>query len=273
MSGPAVQRGRHPHHRRRHPGRHRRGTGGQPHPLPRRGPPPGHHHLRDQVRLRPDRRGRGPRPAHRRRATPTRSPTSAPTSSPPTTPTTRPATSPWSPARCSTPAPRTPAGSTSSARRAPSTATRPARSSPRARRKGLHPRIHANQLSYGPGVQLAVELDAASADHCTHLTDADVDALANSRTVATLLPGAEFSTRAAVAGRPPAAGRGRHRRPVHGLQPGLVLHLVRAVLHRARRTGHGDDARTRRCGRPRRAGPGPAPRRRRPPRPPAPAPT
>ncbi|MGA5522458.1 imidazolonepropionase [Streptomyces pseudogriseolus] len=63
--------------------------------------------------------------------------------------------------------------------------------------KGLHPRIHANQLSYGPGVQLAVELDAASADHCTHLTGADVDALANSATVATLLPGAEFSTRAA----------------------------------------------------------------------------
>ncbi|MGW0579508.1 imidazolonepropionase [Streptomyces sp. NPDC002920] len=65
------------------------------------------------------------------------------------------------------------------------------------REKGLHPRIHANQLSHGPGVQLAVELDAASADHCTHLTDADVDALANSDTVATLLPGAEFSTRAA----------------------------------------------------------------------------
>ncbi|GAA3231692.1 hypothetical protein GCM10020256_46570 [Streptomyces thermocoprophilus] len=62
--------------------------------------------------------------------------------------------------------------------------------------RGLHPRIHANQLSYGPGVQLAVELDAASADHCTHLTDADVDALASGRTVATLLPGAEFSTRA-----------------------------------------------------------------------------
>lgn len=62
--------------------------------------------------------------------------------------------------------------------------------------KGLHPRIHANQLSYGPGVQLAVELDAASADHCTHLTDADVDALAAGNTVATLLPGAEFSTRA-----------------------------------------------------------------------------
>ncbi|MEV7419339.1 imidazolonepropionase [Streptomyces sp. NPDC089919] len=62
--------------------------------------------------------------------------------------------------------------------------------------KGLIPRIHANQLSFGPGVQLGVELGAASADHCTHLTDADVDALANSETVATLLPGAEFSTRA-----------------------------------------------------------------------------
>ncbi|NML53206.1 imidazolonepropionase [Streptomyces sp. R302] len=62
--------------------------------------------------------------------------------------------------------------------------------------KGLQARVHANQLSYGPGVRLAVELDAASADHCTHLTDADVDALASGNTVATLLPGAEFSTRA-----------------------------------------------------------------------------
>ncbi|MGP3943209.1 imidazolonepropionase [Streptomyces sp. 6N106] len=61
--------------------------------------------------------------------------------------------------------------------------------------RGLIPRVHANQLSYGPGVQLAVELGAASADHCTHLTDGDVDALAQGETVATLLPGAEFSTR------------------------------------------------------------------------------
>jgi imidazolonepropionase len=63
--------------------------------------------------------------------------------------------------------------------------------------KGLTPRVHANQLGHGPGVQIAVELGAASADHVTHTTDADVDALANSETVATLLPGAEFSTRAA----------------------------------------------------------------------------
>ncbi|RFC77679.1 imidazolonepropionase [Streptomyces sp. AcE210] len=62
--------------------------------------------------------------------------------------------------------------------------------------RGLLPRMHANQLGHGPGVQLAVELGAASADHCTHLTDSDVDALAHGDTVATLLPGAEFSTRA-----------------------------------------------------------------------------
>jgi imidazolonepropionase len=60
---------------------------------------------------------------------------------------------------------------------------------------GLGLRVHANQLVAGPGVRLAVELGAASADHCTHLTGADVDALAGSGTVATLLPGAEFSTR------------------------------------------------------------------------------
>lgn len=60
---------------------------------------------------------------------------------------------------------------------------------------GLAPRVHANQLGPGPGVRLAVELGAASADHCTWLADADVDALAGSSTVATLLPGAEFSTR------------------------------------------------------------------------------
>ena len=60
---------------------------------------------------------------------------------------------------------------------------------------GLAPRVHANQLQHGPGVQVAVEMGAASADHCTHLDDDDVTALADSDTVATLLPGAEFSTR------------------------------------------------------------------------------
>jgi len=60
---------------------------------------------------------------------------------------------------------------------------------------GLAPRLHANQLTASGGVQLAVELDAASADHCTHLAPSDIDALAGSNTVATLLPLVEFSTR------------------------------------------------------------------------------
>lgn len=62
--------------------------------------------------------------------------------------------------------------------------------------RGLRPRIHANQLQHGPGVQVAVEVGAASADHVTHASDEDIEALASSDTVATLLPGAEFSTRA-----------------------------------------------------------------------------
>ena len=61
---------------------------------------------------------------------------------------------------------------------------------------GLQPRIHANQLANLGAVQLAVELDCASADHLSHLADADIEALVGSNTVATLLPGAEFSTRA-----------------------------------------------------------------------------
>ena len=63
-------------------------------------------------------------------------------------------------------------------------------------RAGLRPRIHANQLEAGAGIELAVKHDCASADHCTHLTDRDIELLAGSNTVATLLPGAEFSTRA-----------------------------------------------------------------------------
>jgi imidazolonepropionase len=63
------------------------------------------------------------------------------------------------------------------------------------RQAGLGLRVHANQLGPGPGVRLAVELGAASADHCTHLTDTDVEALAGSDTVATLLPATDFSTR------------------------------------------------------------------------------
>jgi imidazolonepropionase len=64
---------------------------------------------------------------------------------------------------------------------------------------GLGLRVHGNQLGPGPGVQLAVELGAASVDHCTYLDEADVDTLADAAgaTVATLLPGVEFCTRSA----------------------------------------------------------------------------
>ena len=61
--------------------------------------------------------------------------------------------------------------------------------------RGLGARMHAGQLGESGGVRLAVELDAASVDHCTFLSDPDIDALAAGNTVATLLPGVEFSTR------------------------------------------------------------------------------
>ncbi|MFF0339516.1 imidazolonepropionase [Kribbella sp. NPDC004875] len=61
--------------------------------------------------------------------------------------------------------------------------------------RGLQARVHANQLGEGPGVQLACSMGAAAADHCTYLTDADVDALASTGVVAGLLPAIEFSTR------------------------------------------------------------------------------
>ncbi len=61
--------------------------------------------------------------------------------------------------------------------------------------RGLRGRLHANQLGPGPGVQLACELQLTAVDHCTYLTDRDIAALRDSGTVATLLPGVEFSTR------------------------------------------------------------------------------
>jgi len=63
---------------------------------------------------------------------------------------------------------------------------------------GLDARLHAGQLGPSAGIKLGVELGAASVDHCTYATDDDIEALAAAAdtTVATLLPGAEFSTRA-----------------------------------------------------------------------------
>jgi imidazolonepropionase len=69
------------------------------------------------------------------------------------------------------------------------------------RARGLGLRVHGNQLGPGPGVRLAVELGAASVDHCSHLERADIDALAGGTTVATLLPACDLSTRGPL---PPA---------------------------------------------------------------------
>ncbi|MDQ0377095.1 imidazolonepropionase [Amycolatopsis thermophila] len=68
-----------------------------------------------------------------------------------------------------------------------------------AARHGLGLRVHGNQLGPGPGVRLAVRVGAASVDHCSHLSDADVEALAGSNTVATLLPACDLSTRQPLA--------------------------------------------------------------------------
>ena len=61
--------------------------------------------------------------------------------------------------------------------------------------KGLLPRLHANQLELGEGIKVGVQLDAASVDHITHFDSSDIASLSTSNTVATFLPGAEFSTR------------------------------------------------------------------------------
>lgn len=61
--------------------------------------------------------------------------------------------------------------------------------------KGLRGRLHANQLTYGGGIQLAAELGLVAVDHCTFLSESDIGALRDSGTIATLLPGVEFSTR------------------------------------------------------------------------------
>jgi imidazolonepropionase len=60
---------------------------------------------------------------------------------------------------------------------------------------GLKGRLHANQLRRGPGVRLGAELGLTAVDHCTHLSETDISDLADSGTIATLLPGVEFSTR------------------------------------------------------------------------------
>ena len=109
--------------------------------------------------------------------------------------------------------------------------------------KGLTPRVHANQLAHGPGVQIAVELNAASADHVTHVTDEDVDALANSRHRRHAAARRGVQHPRAVPRRAPPDRRGRHGRARRRLQPRLELHDQHPVLHRDRRARDAHDPR------------------------------
>ena len=99
--------------------------------------------------------------------------------------------------------------------------------------KGLQGRLHANQIGPGPGVRLACELGLTAVDHCTFLDDTDVTALADSGTVATLLPGVEFSTRS-----PYPDARALLDRVVDvGMMLRQIAHEVREGLLKPRREG------------------------------------
>ena len=132
---------------------------------------------------------------------------------------------------------------------------------------GLGLRLHANQLGPGPGVQLAVELGAASADHCTYL-DRRRHRRARRRatTVATLLPATDFSTRQPYPDARRLLDAGATVALATQLQPGLELHDLDAVLHRPRRPRDAHDGRRGAAGGHRRRRRRAAPRRPRPPR-------
>jgi imidazolonepropionase len=112
---------------------------------------------------------------------------------------------------------------------------------------GLGLRVHANQLQPGPGVGLAVDYGAASADHCTHLSATDIDLLADSArfdepTVATLLPGAEFSTRSPYPDARALLDAGALVALGHRLQSRIELHDVHATVHRPGGQGNAHDS-------------------------------
>ena len=129
---------------------------------------------------------------------------------------------------------------------------------------GLEARVHANQLGPGPGVRVAAQAGAASADHCTFLTDDDVDALASTSVVATLLPGVEFSCRQPFPQARRLLDAGATVALATDCNPGSSFTSQHAVLHRAGRARDADDHRRSGLGRHRGRRPGAAPDRHRP---------
>ncbi len=107
--------------------------------------------------------------------------------------------------------------------------------------KGLAGRLHANQLGPGPGVRLACELGLTAVDHCTFLDEADLSALADSGTVATLLARRRVQHPVAVPRCPCPARRRRHGRAGQRLQPRFLLHLVHGAVRRPGGPGDADD--------------------------------
>jgi len=67
---------------------------------------------------------------------------------------------------------------------------------------GMRPRLHADEFAPSGAAELAVELGALSADHLSAISEAGIRALADSRTLGTVLPGTTFSCRI-----PPANAR------------------------------------------------------------------
>lgn len=88
------------------------------------------------------------------------------------------------------------------------------------RDRGLGLRVHGNQLGHGAGVALAVELGAASVDHVNYVTDEDIEVLASSDTVATMLPACDLSTRQPLAPGRRLLDAGAHVAIASNLNPG-----------------------------------------------------
>ena len=68
-----------------------------------------------------------------------------------------------------------------------------------ARAEGLGIKVHAEQLSRSGGAAVAAEFGAVSAEHLEHANEEDADALARTRTIAVLIPGASMMTGAPFA--------------------------------------------------------------------------
>ena len=111
------------------------------------------------------------------------------------------------------------------------------------RAAGLGLRLHANQLGHGPGVRLGVEMGCASVDHCTYLSDDDIEALAGSETVATFLPAADFSTRQPYPDARRVIDAGVTVAIASNCNPGSSYTHFHVVLHRAGGTRHEHDHR------------------------------